>query len=149
VPRKHTVKIVKRARFVVGLPSAEQMIGLATEVKDDVKARILRAEDVDDRPAPKLKERTDGKLGYPHYKVVKYGGKPIRDWWRTGRTLRSMQVLRAGPGKAVIGFVDPTTNNRAFFNNRLWRQFGVSPRNRALIARRAPQLFKGQIVKVA
>lgn len=148
MPKKHSVKITRR-RFTAGLPPPENMLMLGTEVRDDVRKRILRAEDVFDQPAPPLKERADGKPGYPHYKVVKWGAKPIRDWWRTGRTLRSMQVLSVTFGKAVIGFVDQVTNNRAFFNNLRHRQFGISPSNRALIQKIVPFLYKGKIVKAA
>jgi hypothetical protein len=90
--------------------------------------RIRLAVDVNDRPALPLKARANGG-GYPRYKVTKYGGKPIRDWWRTGQTLRAMKVIQSSVNRVVIGFTTPVANLRAFLNNRRWRQFGLSPRD--------------------
>ena len=77
-----------------------------------------------DQPAPPL------SLGYGRRKQ-RLGLQNKRDWTLTGRTLRSMKVLSAGPNQARIGFTDATANFRASINNRRARQFGVSPSDKA------------------
>lgn len=126
-PRFKTKIVRSRARFVVKPLSAQQMINVAEPVKEDIKQRILRAETVNDTPAPPLKEKVPGK-GYPTYKARR-APPAIRNWRLTGRTLHEMRVLSAGPNRAVIGFSSPVANLRAYINNRRSRQFGVSPRN--------------------
>lgn len=143
------------------------MIRLGQAVTDSIRDRILRVQDVNDGLAPPLK-RTPGRIkDYPWYKVNKYHAKPVRDWWRTGQTLRSMQVISASIGKARIGFFDniapgalfrvsnrtgkpvSTPNQRAYLNNRIWRMFGISPTQRRLIKMIVPTMFRGKMVKSA
>lgn len=143
---------IRKARFHVEGYTPEQMASVATVLRDSIEQRILRAMDVNDAAAPPLKQpirnvtsrrnvvtvngqrliQLPGKeyRGYPYYKQ-KRGGNPVRDWKLSGRTLRSMRVLTAAANRAVIGFTDAEANKRAYINNRRWRQFGMSPRDRA------------------
>lgn len=153
----------RKARFHEPGLTADQMLRVGEALRKSVFDRIRLGQDVNDRAAPPLTQtqRSNSKTvdqqrlywiskgtrkTYAHYKVVKYGGKPIRDWWRTGRTLRSMKVLRAMKNQVVVGFTDAVSNARAFFNNRRWRQFGVSPRDREALAAAVSVELRGESV---
>ena len=120
--------VIKKARFSYSGISPQQMQSIAQVLADDIRSRILRAEDAFDNPAPTLKNGNKGK-GYQTYKARR-NPPAIRNWQYTGRTLRSLKVLQANQNRALIGFTDPHSNMVAAVNNRRWRQFGVSPRNR-------------------
>ena len=141
--------VSRKARFSEPGLDAEQMLRIGEKVRGSIYDRIRAALDVNDRPAPPLRQTmrsnfrdvrgqrlfsigASNRKTYAHYKVTRYGGKPIRDWWRSGRTLRSLKVLRAAKNRVVIGFTDAVSNMRAFFNNRRWKQFGMSPRDKAV-----------------
>lgn len=115
-----------------------------------IKARIGRAVDINDNPAPPLKQnikipvkggllqtsalsRKFADRSYRALKVRKYGGKPIRDWWRTGGTMRSLLVLRAQPGEVKLGPSNEYARFRVMMNNRRWPQWGVSPTDRQVL----------------
>lgn len=101
--------------------SAQQMQSIGQQLVDGaIRPRIKSGLTADDQPAPPL------AVGYAKRKQRR-GLNPIRDWTLTGRTLRSMKVLSAGPNQARIGFTDPTANMRAAINNKRARQFGMSP----------------------
>ena len=128
---RHKARVIRSARFKNHPFSTDEMLLLGNSLRDSVRDRIRRAADVYDAPAPPLKpHRKNPNSSYSAVKVRRYGGQPLRDWWRTGRTLRSLQVLTVSAGRAVIGFTDAVTNFRAFINNRRHRQFGVSPQDR-------------------
>ena len=137
----HKIRIIRSRKPVSSLDYTPQQMAIIGEAgRASMYDRIRLSVDVYDRPAPPLKvpaKYPNG--GYPRYKVSKYGGRPIRDWWRTGQTLRAMKVIQAATNRVVIGFTTPAANLRAFLNNRRWRQFGLSPRdliavNRARLA---------------
>jgi hypothetical protein len=134
--RFQTVK--RRARFSVAGYSANQMELIGQSVRDDIEQRILSARDVNDSPTPPLKNGARGN-GYASQKARK-APPAIRNWKFTGRTLRSMKVLSAAPNQAKIGFTDAVANKRAFYNNRRWRQFGVSPGNRKALVQALRQV---------
>jgi len=128
---RHKARIASRARFKNAPFSAEQMQSLGNALRDSVRDRIRRATDVYDAPAPPLKpHRNNPNSSYAAIKVRRFGGQPIRDWWRTGRTLRSLHVLTVSINRVVVGFTDSVSNFRAFINNRRHRQFGMSPQDR-------------------
>jgi hypothetical protein len=107
------------------------MLGFGEALAEDVKDRILRAEDAYDNPAPPLK---------PNYAKVKQRKYPpaIRNLQFTGRTLRGLRCLEASENKAVVGFSDPVAAQRIAINNRrvgVPRQFGASPKNMENIRR--------------
>jgi hypothetical protein len=145
VPKfKPTVK--RKVRFEVRGYSADYMLTVGQTVRDDIEQRILAGLDVSDGPVPPLKNGSRGS-GYASQKARK-APPALRNWRFTGRTLRSMKVLSAAPNQAKIGFTDPEANRRAFFNNRRYRQFGVSGANRrTLIA--ALHRYKTITVKAA
>lgn len=135
--------VVRKARFAAPGYRPEQMIAIAQATADDIRVRIMRAQDVNDGIAPGL------KAAYAKRKSQR-GGNPIRDWFLTGRTLRSLKVLSAAQNRAVIGFTDAVSNFRAALNNRRWRQFGISPTNRqALVRELKLQASPVKVVKVA
>ena len=118
--------VEKKARFAVTGYSPTQMLAIGQTVSDDIKTRILSAQDVHDAPAPALK---------PNYAKWKGRKAPpaIRNWRLTGNTLGAMGVLSESINKAVIGFTSGKAAQVAFINQARARQFGVSPRNPAAL----------------
>jgi hypothetical protein len=97
------------------------------------------------------RSRRDGSpgRGYPDYKAAR-GLQPFRDWFWTGRTMRSLKVKSASENRAVIGFVDPNADRIAHVNNIRQKQFGVSPEDRgALKAIVLATLKRARIIRVA
>jgi phage gpG-like protein len=123
-----------RARFAVTAFPADRMRSIGDALVSSIQARLARGLTTEDAPAPPLREK------YARYKQRK-GGQPIRDWKRTGRTLRALGVTSATNNKAVVGFSDPVAAMRAAMQNRRIRQFGVSANDSANIA----PLFKNFI----
>lgn len=115
-----------KARFAVTAFPADRMRGIGDKLVDSIKARIALGLTTNDSAAPPLREK------YRRYKVKK-GGKPIRDWKRSGDTLRALSVTSASNNRAVVSFNDPIAAMRAAIQNRRSRQFGVSNNDRALI----------------
>lgn len=136
---KYQPRVIK-SRFVqTGGFSPAQMNDIASGLLSrGIKPRITNALTVDDAPAPPLKE------AYRKWKEKKYP-PAIRNWIKTGRTMRSLNVLTVSQNKAVIGFVDRITNFRAFINNRRVRQFGVSPKDQVVLLNEA--ISVGTVVK--
>ena len=124
---KYQPRVIK-SRFVsTGGFSPAQMGTIAGGLlSKGIKPRITSALTVDDTPAPALKP------AYQEWKE-KHAPPAIRNWIKTGRTMRGMVVLTISQNKAVIGFVDRLTNFRAFINNRRFRQFGVSPKDQVVL----------------
>ncbi len=120
---------ISRARFVLGPFSSEDMLSIANTLRDSIAARIKKGLNVNDAPAKALKPGRNGRRGYPDYKKAR-GLQPIRDWFWTGRTMRSLKVKSASENRAVIGFVDPNADRVAHVNNLREKQFGVSPTDR-------------------
>ena len=122
--------VIRRARAVAGDVTPQTMHVIATDLRNSVRSRIQRGQDVRDLPAPPLNPKYAARK-------EKRGKKGIRDWDKTGRTLRSMQVLSAGPNKAEIGFDDSAPRGPkqsppsvvAAANNKRSQQFGTSPKD--------------------
>ena len=127
------------------------MLGFANVLNASIAARLDRGLDANDNPAPPLNPR------YAKFKQRRYGSA-IRDWKLTGQTRGSMKVLSAAPNKATLGFLDGTRRGRrgsvtiaqvVALNQRISRQYGVSPSDKAQVLR-AIQLADSPIqVKVA
>lgn len=151
---RHKVRITRPKKPVTALDyTPQQMAEIGEAARSSIYQRMRQGLDVYDKVAPPLKQYlkvtktgifvnakgqsslVHAAKGYAHYKVVKYGGKPIRDWWRTGQTLRSMKVIQASVNRVVIGFTTPLANKRASLNNQRWRQFGLSPRDLQVVMR--------------
>jgi hypothetical protein len=114
---------ITRARFVLGPFSSEQMTTIGLFMCDRIRRRIQNGLNVDDNPSRALKPATvKAKL--------RRGLNPIRDWTWRGRTLRSLNVLRANENSVTIGFTDPQADQIAAVNNRREKAFGVSPEDR-------------------
>lgn len=120
--------VERKARFTVTGYSPTQMLVIGQTVSDDIKTRILSAQDVHDAPVPALK---------PNYAKWKNRKAPpaIRNWKLTGNTLGAMGVLSESVNKAVIGFTSGKAAMVAFINQARARQFGISPRNQATLAK--------------
>jgi hypothetical protein len=143
-----TAKIT-RARFVLGPFTSEDMLAIGNVLRDSIAARIGRGLNVNDTPAKALKPGRNGRRGYPDYKKAR-GLQPIRDWFWTGRTMRSLKVKSASENRAVIGFVDPNADRIAHVNNLREKQFGVSLKDRqALSAASLAVLRRGRVVRSA
>lgn len=124
---KYQPRVIKSRFIQTGGFSPAQMNDIASGLLSrSIKPRIISATTVDDTPAPPLKE------AYRKWKENKFP-PAIRNWIKTGRTMRSLNVLTISQNKAVIGFVDRLTNFRAFINNRRSRQFGVSPKDQKVL----------------
>jgi hypothetical protein len=130
-----------RARFSYAPFSAERTLAIAESVLASVKARIASAMDVSDQPAPALKKTKKGKDSYAKFKI-RIGAKPIRDWFLTGQTMRSLKVSAYGPGKAIISFTTPEAQKRAYINNRRHRQFGLSQKDKQVLLRSINEQFR-------
>src|SRR5579872_4127253 len=92
---------ITRARFVLGPFTAEDMQTIGSVLTDTISARIRKGINVNDSPARPLKPGRNGHRGYPDYKAAR-GLQPIRDWFWTGRTMRSLKVKSASENRAVI-----------------------------------------------
>ena len=137
MPRFQTV--VRHARFVYSPYTSDEMLGFGQLLADTIRARIESGQNIYDQAAAPLKPGRSGRRGYPDYKAAR-GLQPIRDWTWTGHTLRCVKVLTVNQNRAVIGFLDEampgrsqTASQIAFWNNQREHQWGVSPRDRALV----------------
>jgi integrase len=102
-----------------------------------------------DNGKPPSKPGRNGKRGYPDYKAAR-GLQPFRDWFWTGRTIRSLKVKSASENRCVIGFIDPNADRIAHVNNLRERAFGISPRDRqAMVAVIRAVLRTARVVRVA
>lgn len=115
--------VLKRARFVVEGYAPETMSAIGGGLRNSIDDRLGRGLNAYDQA---------GRALAPRYAEIKRrrGLKPVRDWFRTGRTRRSLQVLEAAVNKAKIGFTDTLTRLRAAANNRRELAFAVSPNDR-------------------
>lgn len=127
-----TNSVQRTARFTWRGPTELQMRRIGERVVAIEQLRIRAGLTVDGTPAPPLKQGRGGS-GYPARKQRVFGGRNLRDWWRTGRTLQSMQVLLAEPGRVVIGFVGRLSNLIVAVNNRRAKQWGLSQASRDMI----------------
>jgi len=131
--------VIRRARFVYSPYTADEMLGFGQLLADTIRARIESGQNIYDQAAAPLKPGRSGRRGYPDYKAAR-GLQPIRDWTWTGHTLRCLKVLTVNQNRAVIGFLDEampgrsqTASQIAFWNNQREHQWGVSPRDRAVV----------------
>ena len=115
---------IKRARFVVGPFSPEQMAAIGQVTLDHIMERIRRGVNVQDAPAKRLS--FDRRGSYGRLKVRK-GLQPIRDWTFSGATLHALKVKSANENRVVLGFIDPKADAIAHINNLREKQFGLSP----------------------
>jgi hypothetical protein len=123
---------ITRARWVLGPFTSEDMLSIGNVVRDSIAQRIGKGVNANDEPAKPLKPGRNGHRGYPDYKIA-HGLQPLRDWFWTGRTMRSLKVKSANENRAVIGFVDPKADLVAHVNNLRDKQFGVSPKDRSAL----------------
>ena len=114
---------ITKARFVLGPFSSEQMTTIGLFMCDRIRRRIQNGLNVDDNPSRELSQ------SYMRAKQRR-GLMPVRDWTWRGRTLRSLNVLRANENSVTIGFTDPQADKIAAVNNRREKAFGVSPEDR-------------------
>ena len=139
---------ITRARFVLGPFTSEDMLTIGGVLRDSIAERIGKGLNVNDAPARALKPGRNGRRGYPDYKSAR-GLQPIRDWFWTGRTMRSLKVKSASENRAAIGFVDPKADRVAHLNNMRERQFGISPRDRkVLTAAISATLRRARVIQV-
>jgi hypothetical protein len=116
------IKIVNKLRFNEDHVDATGMREIGNSFIASQDARLSQALNVRDQPAKPLKS------AYARAKAAK-GKKPIRDWFLSGLTRLSIQVLQAIQNRVVIGSGNPTGDLRIRVNNRREKQFGVSPKD--------------------
>jgi hypothetical protein len=139
---------ITRARFVLGPFTSEDMLEIGNVVVESIKDRLHKGLNINDQQAKPLKPGRNGKRGYPDYKAAR-GLQPFRDWFWTGRTLRSLKVKQASENRCVIGFIDPNADRIAHVNNLRERAFGVSPKDRqAMVAAIKAVLRKSRVIQV-
>ena len=114
---------ITKARFVLGPFSSEQMTTIGLFMCDRIRRRIQSGVNISDNPSKELTQK------YMRAKQRR-GLMPVRDWTWRGRTLRSLNVLRANENSVTIGFTDPQADKIAAVNNRREKAFGVSPEDR-------------------
>jgi len=138
-----------RARFVLGPFTSEDMLTIGNVVVESIKDRLHKGLNVNDQPAKPLKPGRNGKKGYPDCKAAR-GLQPFRDWFWTGRTMRSLKVKQASENRCVIGFVDPNADRIAHVNNLRERAFGISFKDRLALTAVARGVLKAaRVVRVA
>ena len=139
---------ITRARWVLGPFTSEDMLSIGTAVRDSIAQRIGKGLNANDEPAKPLKPGRNGHRGYPDYKIA-HGLQPLRDWFWTGRTMRSLKVKNANENRAVIGFVDPKADLVAHVNNLREKAFGISTKDRnATTAAVLAILMRARVVRV-
>jgi hypothetical protein len=125
------------------------MLSIAGALRDSIAERIAGGLNANDEPARPLKPGKDGHRGYPDYKRGK-GLQPYRDWFWTGRTMRSLKVKSVSENRAVIGFADPNADRIAHVNNLRERAFGVSAKDRKVLGAAVRQLLRRvRVLRVA
>lgn len=135
------VQIINPRRFVVTEFDPQRMIRIGNFAIGTIFDRLNQALTVNDIPAPELKKayRKDGQehgsRSYPLRKVKRWGRKPIRDLWRTGRMRSAIQVTQAGFNYCILGFADPKMAWRMHWNQRRSRQWGLSPNDMTLLGK--------------
>lgn len=126
---------IKKARFVYSPFSAEAMARIGEAVAKSVSDRIHKGINADDQPAKALRVSPKSRNGgYPAYKR-KQGLQAIRDWTRSGRTLRSMKVISVSEQGGKIAFADAKSAIIAAVLNKQERAFGISPLDRQALNR--------------
>ena len=139
---------ITRVRFVLGPFTSEDMLDIGNVVVESIKTRLHKGLNINDQPAKPLKPGRNGKKGYPEYKAGR-GLQPFRDWFWTGRTLRSLKVKSASENRCVIGFIDPNADRIAHINNIRERAFGISPKDRqAMVAVIKAVLRTARVIQV-
>jgi hypothetical protein len=137
-----------RARWVLGPFTSEDMETIGNVVLDSMYRRITNGFNANDAPSKALKPGKNGKRGYPERKAAR-GLQPVRDWFFSGRTMRSMKVKSASENKVVIGFINANADRVAHINNLRERSFGVSPKDRlALNAIVLATLKRSRVISV-
>ncbi len=139
---------ITRARWVLGPFTSEDMLDIGNVVVDAIKLRLSRGLNCNDMDAKPLKPGREGHRGYPDYKKAR-GLQPFRDWFWTGRTMRSLKVKQVSENRAVIGFIDPNADLIAHVNNIREKAFGISPKDRkALTAAVRAVLKTNRVIQV-
>jgi len=139
---------ITRARFVLGPFTSEDMLEIGNVVIESIKDRLAKGLNINDAPAKPLKPGRNGHRGYPEDKI-RHGLAPFRDWYWSGRTLRSLKVKSASENRCVIGFIDSHSDAVAHINNIRERAFGISPRDRnAMISIIKAVLRKSRVIQV-
>lgn len=139
---------ITRARWVLGPFTSEDMLEIGNVVVDSIKDRLHKGLNINDEAAKPLKPGRNGKRGYPDYKAAR-GLQPFRDWFWTGRTIRSLKVKQASENRCVIGFINPNADAIAHVNNIRERAFGISPKDRqAMVAVVRAILRTSRVVQV-
>src|ERR1051325_9658174 len=120
---------------------------------DSISKRIHAGVDVNDTAAKPLKASARGTVRkgahYPSYGAYKAatGKQNLRDLFLSGRTMRSLKVLSVSENKGVIGFTDQKADLIAHLNILRDRQFGVSPKDRAVLNQAVFQMLSsGKII---
>ena len=139
---------ITRARWVLGPFTSEDMEAIGNVLLESISRRILNGFNANDAPSKALKPGRSGKRGYPEYKTA-HGLQPIRDWFLTGRTMRSLKVKSASENRVVIGFINSSADRVAHLNNLREKAFGVSPKDRlALNAIVLATLKRSRVISV-
>ena len=131
--------IIRKVRpYLVGF-SPHAMLQIGEAARQSIFQRLDRAQDTYDQPAPPLTAK------YAAWKGRKYGSS-VRDLRATGRTRRGIRVKEAGLNYVIVGSIDPVATDRLRINNRLVRQWGLSPVNYRAIEQKVHDLNERAVV---
>lgn len=127
---------ITKARYKYSPLTGEEMAIFAQEVTAGMWKRISSGINANDAPAKPLKRGKNGKSGYPEWKAAR-GIAPVRNWISPRRgtfgrikLMRALKVKTTNENRAIIGFIDPSTDAVAHINNKLERMFGLSPKDK-------------------
>lgn len=111
--------IEKKARFLVVGFSAREMSTFGQELLGDIKTRIARGMDVNDKPAIPLS---------PKYATWKARNAPpaIRNLRVTGATMAALRVMNVQDNSVTIGFSNPKSARIGAENSNKSKQIGAS-----------------------
>ena len=127
---------ITHARFTLSPFTSEQMERIGNATLDSVKARIARAETVDEQPAKPLspvkyidKTKRKGQLAlFESYATQKQrrGALPQRDLRLTGALMQSVQVVSASEDRCIIASNNIVKDAILHRNNQRSSMFGMS-----------------------
>jgi len=127
--------IRRQARFVYTPLGPSALTAIGQSAADTIRTRISAGVNANDGAAKPLTP------AYAKLKT-KRGAKPIRDWKLTGGTLATLGVLGTAPNSVRVGFSDDRAALVAFFENKVEKMFGVSPRDHVAITAAANKIAR-------
>jgi hypothetical protein len=132
---------ITRARLVMSPFTSEQMAVIGTALADSVRKRIHSGINAAGSPSKALSPR------YAKTKQKK-GLQNLRDWFYTGKTLASLQLLSTNENAGKVGFSNTKADRIAHVLNATDKAFGIATTDRAAMNDALSRILHGgNIVK--